>query len=240
MPPVPPPPEVVTLRWETPEPIVVPAMGDAFDFLIRAVFSWTANRITYDELRYRVHQHSHWANVLVRERTATIARTFAPHRSHELQRALNADLGGQRWPRGADGPTPRFSVHVWVTPDPRVRERLRPYWEERIRLECEHELGMLRTEQADEMTRRWRDVLESLDKDPVTSHAARLTGERFAKVFGEFVQERNQAVPDLITLLEYAVKGHGDLQMGPSEYTEAWDVALQAYRRQHGLVEETA
>ncbi|MEO3747540.1 hypothetical protein [Plantactinospora sp. B5E13] len=240
-PPSPPPVlEVVTLRREIREPFTVPALGDAFDFQIHPVMTWSAKEMAFDELRHLVDRWTPWACGVVREVAAIPARGFAPHRAYDLERLLNAQFEGQSWPRGAEGSAPRFVAQVRVAPDPRVRERLRPYWEERIRLECDHELDKLRSDQADRMTRRWREVLANLEHDPVTSHAARLTGERFAQVFGEFVSERKRAVPDLIELLEMALKGHSDLQMGPSEYTEAWDLALQTYRQQHGLADDGA
>ncbi|MDG4830497.1 hypothetical protein O7627_14440 [Solwaraspora sp. WMMD1047] len=80
-------------------------------------------------------------------------------------------------------------------------------------------------------------MLRGLEQDPETSYAARLTGKRFAQVFGEYVRDRQRVVPDLVTLLQSALKGHGELGMGPSEYTEAWDVALRTYQRQHGMID---
>ncbi|MBO4208372.1 hypothetical protein GSF22_20515 [Micromonospora echinofusca] len=229
---------MATLRRVPAEPIVVPALGEAFDFRIHAIYDWTGQQIRQEELRYRVDLHNMtWAVGVVRELSAAIARGYEPHRSQELEEKLNDCFREQRWPRAARPGQPQFTVRVWVRPDERVRERLRPYWEQRIALECEHELSKLRTEFADDLTRRWRDVLQSLEQDPVTLHAARLTGERFAEVFGQYVTERRQAVPELVTLLTQAVRGHGDLALGPSEYTEAWDVALRTYRRQYGLDE---
>ncbi|MFI5927859.1 hypothetical protein ACIA3K_17960 [Micromonospora sp. NPDC051543] len=240
LPPAPPAPIVpatVTFRQDVPAPILVPAKGDAYDFRLHAVYNWTAQNMTYEELRFRAERYLGWAGGIVRERAVDLAREHEPHRSHDLERALNSLLGGQRWPREG---SPHFGVLVRVSPDERVRERLRPYWEDRIRLECDHELQKIRAAQADELTRRWCAVLQNLEDDPVTSHAARLTGEQFAEVFGRYVQERREAVPDLVKLLREAVRGHGDLGMGPSEYTEAWDVALRTYERQHGLSEQAS
>ena len=50
-------------------------------------------------------------------------------------------------------------------------------------------------------------MLQSLEDDPVTAHAARLTGEQFAEVFRRYVQERRETVPDLVELLREAVRG---------------------------------
>jgi hypothetical protein len=232
-------PEVVTLRREVHDPLLVPAQGDAFDFHVFPTLSWEANQMSHDELRYRVDRLMHWALGVVREQATDRARGFAPHRAYDLERALNAEFANRSWPVGARGSIPRFRARVRVLPDPQVRRQLQPYWEQRIQLEWEHELAKLRSDQVDQMTRRWREVLANLEQDPVTAHAARLIEQqRFAEVFAEFVEERRRVVPDLVKLLEEAVKGHGDLQMGPSEYTEAWDLALRTYRRQYGLGED--
>ena len=227
------PREPVHLRRDAPGPLVVPARGDAFDFQVHPSYTWTARRMTQEELRYRVDGYLTWAGWVVRDQVVDIAREYAPHQSHEMEHALNVHLAGRQWPDR--GETPRFSVRVRVSPDDRVRERLQPYWQERIKLECEHELAKLRTQYARELTRQWREVLVSLDDDPVTSHAARLTGDRFAEVFARYVDERRAADPELVEHLRSALRGHGDLGMGPSEYTEAWDVALRSYERQQGL-----
>ncbi|MEV0942951.1 hypothetical protein [Micromonospora wenchangensis] len=223
----------VTYRHDVPAPLLVPAKGDAFDFRLHAVYSWTAQNISYDELRFRAERYLPWAGGILRDQALDLGRAHEPHRSHELEQALNQRLADRRWPRV--GPEPHFGVQVRVIPDERVRERLRPYWENRIWMECEHELQKIRARQVDELTRRWCALLQSMEDDPVTSHAARLTGDDFAEVFAHYVQERRGAVPDLVSLLREALQGHSDLGMGPSEYTEAWDAALRTYQRQHGL-----
>ncbi|GAB3843613.1 hypothetical protein GCM10029963_18870 [Micromonospora andamanensis] len=227
------PPVRVTFRHDVPQPLLVPAKGDAFDFRLHAIYIWTASNMSFEELRLRAERLLPWAGGIVRERTVDLAREHEPHRAHDLERALNNLLMHQRWPQ--DASLPQFGVHLRVSPDERVRERLRPYWEERIELECHHELQKIRAWQADDLTRRWAAVLQSLEDDPVTGHAARLAGEQFAEVFQRYVVERRDTVPDLVSLLREAVKGHGDLGLGPSEYTQAWDAALRTYERQHGL-----
>ncbi|GIJ79347.1 hypothetical protein SAMN05443287_101915 [Micromonospora phaseoli] len=238
-PPAPAPPVAapvrVTFRQDVPQPLLVPAKGDAFDFSLHTVYLWTAPNMSFEDLRLRAEALLPWAGGIVRERAVDLAREHEPHRAYDLERALNNLLMHQRWPQDAN--LPQFGVHLRVRPDERVRERLRPYWEERIKLECDHELHKIRARQADDLTRQWGAVLRSLEDDPVTAHAARLAGERFAEIFHRYVEERRESVPDLVNLLREAVKGHGDLGLGPSEYTQAWDVALRTYERQHGLTE---
>ncbi|MGW1061225.1 hypothetical protein [Micromonospora rubida] len=235
--PLPPPPAflppVATYRQDVPHPIFVAAKGDAFDFRLYAVYTWSARYMSAEGLRLLVEGYLPWAGGVVREQAIALAREYEPHRSHDLERALNNVLLGQRWPR--DETRPHFTVQVRVSPDERIRERLRPYWEERIKLECDHELQKIRARQADDLTRRWGAVLQALEDDPVTAHAARLTGEQFAEVFRRYAEERRGTVPELLTLLREAVRGHNDLGLGPSEYTEAWDAALRTYERQNRI-----
>ena len=75
--------------------------------------------MTYEELRLRAERHLAWAGGIVRDRAVDLARQYEPHRSHDLERALNDRLAGQRWPR--EGSQPYFWVQVRVSPDERVR-----------------------------------------------------------------------------------------------------------------------
>ncbi|MFI6825148.1 hypothetical protein ACIBJE_30000 [Micromonospora sp. NPDC050187] len=236
----PPPPRLpdLLLEREAPEAVLVPAQGDAFDFRIQPVYTWTAKDMPLDEFRQRVEGRLGWAAGVVRDESTDFARRHEPHRAHQLEQALNAHFLGRSWPRSGD--VPIFGVRVRVLPDQRIRDRLRPYWEERIRMEYEHELATLRTWQAQALTHRWREVLCSLQDDPVTRHAARLTEKQFAQVFGEYADERRRAPGELADLLRDALNGHRDLGLGPSEYTEAWDAALLAYQRQYGLAPEAS
>ncbi|SCL30333.1 hypothetical protein GA0074692_2906 [Micromonospora pallida] len=236
--PVPPsPPRLpdLVLEREAPEPVLVPAQGDAFDFRIQPVYTWTAKNMPLDEFRQRVENRLGWAGHLVRDQSSDLARQHEPHRALQLERELNGHFAGRVWSRSGDAPT--LGVRVRVLPDQRIRERLRPYWEERISIECAHDLATLRTRQAEELTSRWREVLCNLHDDPVTRHAARLAEKQFAQVFGEYADERRRVPMELADLLRDALKGHHDLGLGPSEYTEAWDAAIRAHQLQYGLTE---
>ncbi|GAB2932512.1 hypothetical protein GCM10027280_20230 [Micromonospora polyrhachis] len=237
-PPLPAPPLVaVTQQIEPDEPILVPAERDAFDFYIHPVYIWSGVGLPVQQLRQYAHQFEGWARRTVRDEAIGISRQHAPHQGRALEWALNERFDSQNWPRSyrIDGLVLKFRPRVRVVLDQRIREYLRPYWQERIRMECDHELGLLRTRLVAELTREWCEVLRRLGQEPTAAHASRLTDERFAKVFREFVEEQRQVVPDIVDLLRYAVGKHDDLGLGPSEYTQAWDVALRTYQKQHGL-----
>jgi hypothetical protein len=217
------------------DPILLPAEGDTFDFGVRPVFTWHSEGLTTQELDSWIARLSSKARRTLSDTAADVARSFPPHRARELEARLNQDLQDRSWSHTEDRVTLRYEVRVRVEPDERVREQMRPFWEKRIRMECEHELDRRRAELVDELTQKWSSILEKLHEDPLTSHAARLGEEQFAKVFGEFVADRKQGIQQIIELLREAVKQQNTLGLGPSEYTRSWDAALEALLRQYGL-----
>jgi hypothetical protein len=225
----------LTRRYDMADPILLPAEGDAFDFRVRPVFTWHSERLTAPELDSWIARLCSKARRTVLDAAADVARSFPPHRARELEARLNEDLQDRSWSHTEDGVTLRYEVRVRVEPDDRVREQMRPFWERRIRMECEHELDRRRAELVDELTQMWSSILEKLHEDPLTSHAARLGEEQFATVFGEFVADRKQGILQIVELLREAVKQQGTLGLGPSEYTKSWDAALEALLRQYGL-----
>jgi hypothetical protein len=112
--PLPAAPSRVTFRQDVPQPLLVPARGDAFDFRLHAVYVWTASNMSFEELRVRAEGLLPWAGGIVRERAVDLAREHEPHRAHDLERALNNLLMHQRWPQ--DPNLPQFGVHLRVSP----------------------------------------------------------------------------------------------------------------------------
>jgi hypothetical protein len=225
----------LTLTRETVDPILLPARGDAFDFQLHAVFTWHSRSISMEELAYWAEQLADRATRTLFDRVADTAREYPPHEARRLEARLRSDLGDSYFHCTHDGVSLRFQVRVRVDPDERVREKLRPFWEQRIKMECQQELDLLRVKLVDELTHEWSVILKKLEEDPSTPHAARLSEEQFASVFGDFVTERRRVVQEITDLLQDAVTRHGTLGLGPSEYTKAWDDALKAFRRKYGL-----
>ncbi len=225
----------VSCRFETTEAIHVVADGDAFEFQVFPTFVWRAAGCTREELEADAGLLMPRARRTARSFVGPLARRCPPHQARALEAEANEQLADKSWRVEYEDRSFTFGMTVRVVPDEQVRERLRPYWEERIKMECDHELGLRRAQLVDELTRNWSAILDKLEQDPRTMHAARLSEQQFAEVFGEFVTERKEVVRDLLLLLRSAVKGHGDLGLGPSEYTRAWDEALKVFQRQHGL-----
>jgi hypothetical protein len=225
----------VSFRQEPRDPVLALGAGDAFDFEVYPTFGWQARVPTVDDLEIRAAAFRTRALRTVENFVRPIARNHPPHRACALESDVNEQADGKRWRFDSDGTALRLTFTVRIVPEERVREQLRPYQEKRIRMDCEHELGIQRARQVEELTRHWSAILDTLDQDPRTMHAAMLSEEDFAHVFGDFVKGRQQGLRDLLDLLRVAVKGHSDIGLGPSEYTRAWDEALKAFQRQHGL-----
>ena len=222
-------------RLEPPDPVRLLADGDAFSFRIFLVFNWRGYAENREELRGCAEQLLPRARRIVTQRLRPTARAVAPHRASVLETEINKQME-DGWITVRDGDRHFwFAVTARVEPDEAVVEQMRPYWAERIKAECDHELGLQRARFAEELTTRWSGVFDQLARDPRASFAARLSEEDFARVFGEFVGSNRKAVHDLLDMLRGAVRGHGEAGLGPSEYTTAWEQAIKAFQKQYGL-----
>ena len=224
-----------TCRFEPAEPLRLLAGGDAYAFKIFPTYEWRGRAAGREDLEDRVQPFMGRARRTVVHVLRPIARSFHPHKARDLEAAVNKRTDDE-WRRFSEaGRDYWYTFSIRAEPDDAVQEQLRPYWEARIKAECEHELSLQRARQADRLTREWSTVFDSLEQDPRAADAAKLSGEEFAAVFGSFVGNRRQAVRDLLSLLRDAVNGHSEAKLGPSEYTEAWDRALRAFQKQYGL-----
>jgi hypothetical protein len=223
-------------RQEPAEPLLLLAEGDAFYFKVFLAYEWRGYAENREELlAYARDLHSR-ARRTAANWIRPIARRHLPHHARELEAEINRWATEKRTKLVEGDRTFTVTVTARVEPDDAVVEQLRPYWADRIKAECEHELGVQRARQAQELTRLWSEVFDQLATDPRAAHAAKLLEHpAFAEVFGSFVGERKQAVQDIVSLLRAAVQGHDDAKLGPSEFTRAWDAALKAFQRQHGL-----
>jgi hypothetical protein len=227
----------LTCRHEPKDPVRALGEGDAFEFEVYPTLFWRGTAGSVEELDARAAELRPRAMRTVRNFVLPIARDHAPHRARKLEAEINQRVEAKSWRFDHSGDVFHLSFSVRIVPEEQIREQLRPYQERRIRMECEHALGIQRAKQVDELTRHWSKILDKLDQDPRTIHAAKLSEADFAAVFGDFVKGRQEGLHDLLGLLRMAVKTHGDVGLGPSEYTRAWDRALRAFQRQHGFVD---
>jgi hypothetical protein len=179
-PPSPLPPKKGRHHSDLDAPLVVPALGHVYHFIIHATFDWKADGMDSATLQRCARQ---WMPLAIRELHQCVAaksRNFAPHRARALEMSVNQMLaGGAEWSFGtAVRCLPRIAVEL----DERVLEQVRMYSEKRIRMDCEHDEGLRRAELADQLSQRWVKVLEGLLESSVASGAARLTEQQLAEV----------------------------------------------------------
>jgi hypothetical protein len=174
------PPEKFTHHSDLDAPIVVPARGHVFHFAVHATFEWKSDGMDLATLQRCTRQWKPLAMQELHRCVAAKSRNFEPHRARALEESVNRMLAdGGEWRFGA---MVTCSPRVGVDLDERVLEQVRTYSEQRIRMECEHEVGVRRAELAGRLSRRWLTVLEGVRESPLASGAARLTEVRLAEV----------------------------------------------------------
>ncbi|WMF04504.1 hypothetical protein [Micromonospora robiginosa] len=147
---------VTTVDRRFPEPLVAPAQGQVYVFLVRATFTWSSDTARPELFGWYVDYFQPQATQRLRRLAVRCAVEVPPHRPGELLAALTAALAADDPPpwtyaRGevSFACEPDVTVHL----DERVRRLLQPYWEQRIALECERDLARRRIEYAQERDR---------------------------------------------------------------------------------------
>jgi hypothetical protein len=187
--------------------VVVPASGYIFNFHVYATFIWTSDGLPRELLSA---SSQHFMPYAIRELTAIAAgraRQYPAHRAHELEVDLQELLNRKgAWRYVRDGVEVTCRLHVWVQLEDRVKQAVQPYWEELIKLDCEHDVKMKRAEYAERLSKQWLSVLTDLVGSPVADGAAQMTEQEFAAVVQSIMAERKAATEKLNTLLEEKIR----------------------------------
>lgn len=202
-PPPPPPPGRLTERRRLNAPLVVPARGYIFSFQVHASFIWTSQGLTPDDLTASVQRFMPYAVRRLKALAAGHARTRPAHQAHDLEVALQADLaqqGAWRFIRGDDVEI-TCRPYAWVTLEERVKQAVQPFWEQLIKLDCEHDLEMQRAAYAEALSKQWLSMLTDLTGSPLADGAAQMTEKRLAEVVQGIIAERKAAAEKLTDLL---------------------------------------
>ncbi|MCO1594870.1 hypothetical protein M8C17_06785 [Micromonospora sp. RHAY321] len=224
----PPPPGRLTERRDAQAPIVVPARGYVFNFTVRAAFVWSSDGLPREMLSGSAQYFLPYAVRALTRLAAARARNFPAHRAREFevefQRAL-ADMGTWRYERG--GVQVTCQPHVWVQLDERVKQAVRPYWEQLIKLDCEYDVDVKRAQYAERLSRQWLSILEKLVDSPVAGGAARMTNENLASVVQDLIAEQKATAQRLEDLLEERMR-NGDI----FEQATSFDLLAERLRGQ--------
>jgi hypothetical protein len=112
-----------------------PALGDAFNFLVRVRCSWTVQATASEEemeekiaaVREFIEKSRAITRDRIEERVRPVARTFPPYRAAEAERALNDTISDCL----NDGDV-RVTVRTWVDVSDPVRADLQKVWHDRL------------------------------------------------------------------------------------------------------------
>jgi hypothetical protein len=205
--PPPPPPGRLSGRRSLQRPMVVPASGYIFTFLVHATFIWGSEGIYQEELSGSIEALMPYATRRLKALAAQHARQYPPHRARELEIALQEDLRENGpWRLHWRGVTLTCQPYVWVELDEQVKQAVQPYWEQLIKLDCEHDVQMRRAEYAEELSKHWTTILTDLVGSPVADGAAEMTEKELAEVVRKIVAEQKAASEKLEDLMTKKVE----------------------------------
>ncbi|MEU8819073.1 hypothetical protein [Actinoplanes sp. NPDC048796] len=210
-------------RRGLPKPLVVPASGYIFTFEVHATFVWTAEGVYQDELSSAMDSLMPYAIRRLKAMAAQHARHHAPHRARELEVELQKVLDENKaWRFSWREVSLTCRPHVWVELEERVKQTVQPYWEQLIKLDCEHDVQTRRAEYAERLSRQWAAILTDLMGSPVADGAAEMTEKDLAEVVRKIVAERKAAADKLEDLMTKKVDGVDPFDR--SEYSKAlWE-----------------
>jgi hypothetical protein len=223
-----PSPGRLTQRQDVIEPFPLPALGHVFDFSVFASLRWTSDGLTCDEFYDQKQKLVSAARRELRHVADALAGKYEPYRARELEDELNRQLDEIKpWRFPLDTGELSCRAAVRVSLDDRVRQYMQPYWERRIKMECEHEVELRRAQLADQLTQRWLAVLERLRDNPLADGAARLAERELADVMTKVRANLREDANKLQEFLDNTLRNSVDAY----ERAEAFDLAIDELRR---------
>lgn len=152
----PPPPLPVTLiERRVPRPFKVPAQGRVYDFVVQATFTWSSETTRPEVFWWYVDTLQWKATQRLWRLAATAGRDIAPNRVREMETALQTAVVAkpELWTFSHGDQELSCEVDVTVLPDEPVRRIMQRFWDERIALDCERDLGRRRARNGTERQR---------------------------------------------------------------------------------------
>lgn len=142
--------------------IETPALGDAFNFVIRVRCSWCVQATATDVDRERkiaeVREFIELSRTVVQERieerVRPLARRFAPYRAAEAEELLNQEIVDC-----LNNGDVRVKVRAWVDVCDPVREDLRKVWRQRLIVDAEGDSKKAYVELLGELQKAWQRLL---------------------------------------------------------------------------------
>lgn len=186
--------------------MAVPANGYIFTFHVHATFVWAADGLYQAELTSAIDGLMPYAVRRLKAVAAHHARRHQPHHARELEVDLQQAIGQDgQWRFTWRGASLTCRPYVWVELDDQVKKAVQPYWEQLIKLDCDHDVQMRRAEYAEKLSRQWATILTDLMGSPVADGAAELTEKELAEVVRKIVAEQKAAAQKLEDLMSKKV-----------------------------------
>lgn len=219
-PPPSPPPSRLNARRNLTSPLEVPASGYIFNFRVHATFIWTANDLYQEQFASLIDHFHPYAIRRLTAIAAGVSRRHPPHRAREFEVELQERLDGLGdWKYSRRGVAIIARPHVWVKLDDRVKQAVQPYWEELIKLDCEHDVQMKRAEYAERLSKHWATILTDLIGSPFADGAAEMTEKEFADVVRKIMDDRKAAGEKVEDLLRKRAEAGDDWER-PDHFNE--------------------
>ncbi len=197
-----PPPGRLSGRRKLQTPMVVPASGYIFTFQVHATFIWGSDGLYQEQLARSIDGLMPYATRRLKAIAARYARQYPPHRARELEVELQQSLKENApWGFTWRGASLTCQPYAWVELDERVKQAVQPYWEQLIKLDCEHDVQMRRAEYAEKLSRQWTTILTDLMGSPVADGAAEMTEKDLAEVVRKIVADQKAAAERLEDLM---------------------------------------
>jgi hypothetical protein len=235
-----------TATYEAPPhtaPLVVPALGDVFDLHVIVHLKWSCDSLDDAELEKLALEWRDGALYIVGRVVGDCARSLDPLQPARAQAVINGSEGirnGLCYRDDRHMITCRPSVQVLM--DPRLREQLLPFEQQRVELTQQHQLDTQRDIQMRKRAEDWLQALQTLEhfdhlgKDErqfLLRYAASLVDSEFAEVIGRMANDRHVRYTHFAEVLERASRDHE--RLGLFEFASAYDKSLQTFCRQMGV-----
>jgi hypothetical protein len=223
-----------------------PALGDAFNFRVRVRCSWTVQATASEEDRDKkiaeVREFIEKSRAITRdrieERVRPVARTFAPYRADEAEKALNKTISDCL----NDGDV-RVTVRTWVDVSDPVRDDLQKVWRERLIADSAAELqGSLKKEHVrllGELQEAWRELLiAGLEGIGAVDEAKAAWLAPYALRLAEHPENAAEYLKEVLELrVDHAERLLADLGvLAMDERVEAIEFAFQSQSALHRLL----
>jgi len=224
-------------------PLVVPALGDVFDLHVIVHLKWSCDSLNDAELEKLALEWREGALYIVGRIVRDCARSLDPHQPARAQVVINSseDISGGLCYHHAKHMI-ACRPYVQVMMDPRLREQLQPFEQQRIELTQKHQLSIQRDNQMRKRAEDWLQAFQRLEefdhlgKDErqfLLRYAASLVDNDFAQVIGQLTNDRQLRYAQFAEVLDRASREHE--RLGLFEFASAYDKSLQTFCRQMGV-----